>query len=125
MSMNDASEVLRGRRIMIVEDEMLVAMELESLLSEQGCSVVGPAPTAARALALLDEGLPDAAILDVNLNGQTAMPVAEALSEQGVPFLLATGYSQSLQPALKDAPRLDKPVDHDQLVRVLAGLLSD
>jgi DNA-binding NarL/FixJ family response regulator len=109
---------------MIVEDEMLVAMELESLLAEQGCAVVGPAPTADRALALLDEGLPDAAILDVNLNGHTAVPVASALSARGVPFLLATGYSQSLQPELKDAPRVDKPVNHEQLVRALARLLG-
>jgi DNA-binding NarL/FixJ family response regulator len=110
---------------MVVEDEMLVAMELEALLLEQGCSVVGPAPNAARALALLEEELPDVAILDVNLNGHTAMPVAEALSEHGVPFLLATGYSQTLQPELKDAPRVDKPVDHDRLVRILAELLEE
>jgi CheY-like chemotaxis protein len=123
-SMQKASQVLRGRRIMIVEDEMLVAMELEALLEEEGCFVVGPAPTTARALALLDDGLPDAAILDVNLNGQTAAPVAAVLREQGVPFLLATGYSQSLQPELRDAPRVSKPVDHGQLVRALTRLLD-
>jgi DNA-binding NarL/FixJ family response regulator len=122
--MPDAREVLRGRRIMIVEDEMLVAMELEALLAEQGCAVIGPAPTADRALALLAEGLPDAAILDVNLNGQTATPVAAALRAQNVPFLLATGYSQSLQAELKDTPRVDKPVNHERLVRVLTQLLG-
>lgn len=122
--MLEASEVLRGRRVMIVEDEMLVAMELETLLGEQGCSVVGPAPTAARALALIDEELPDAAILDVNLDGQTAVPVAAALSAQGVPFLLATGYSHALQPEMQDAPRVEKPVNHEQLVRALAQLLG-
>jgi DNA-binding response OmpR family regulator len=121
--MLEAGEVLRGRRVMIVEDEMLVAMELETLLAEQGCAVVGPAPTAARALALIEEELPDAAILDVNLDGQTALPVAVALNAQGVPFLLATGYSHALQPEMQDAPRVDKPVDHDRLVRVLASLL--
>jgi two-component SAPR family response regulator len=122
--MQDANQALRGRRVMIVEDEMLVAMELEDLLIEQGCAVIGPAPTAERALALLDEDLPDAAILDVNLNGQTAQPVAAALSAQGVPFMLATGYGHTLQPELKDVPRVDKPVDHDKLVRVLTGLLN-
>jgi len=122
--MPDAREVLRGRRIMIVEDEMLVAMELEALLAEQGCAVIGPAPTADRALALLAEGLPDAAILDVNLNGQTATPVAAALRAQNVPFLIATGYSQSLQAELKDTPRVDKPVNHERLVRVLTQLLG-
>ncbi len=122
--MPDATEVLRGRRIMIVEDEMLVAMELEALLAEQGCAVIGPAPTADRALALLAEGLPDAAILDVNLNGQTATPVAAALRAQNVPFLLATGYSQSLQAELKDTPRVDKPVNHERLVQALTQLLG-
>jgi DNA-binding NarL/FixJ family response regulator len=122
--MQDGNEVLRGCRVMIVEDEMLVAMELENLLAEQGCAVVGPAPTADRALALLGEGLPDAAILDVNLNGHTAVPVAMALSAQGVPFVLATGYGNALQPELKGAPRVDKPVDHEQLVRALTQLLG-
>jgi DNA-binding NtrC family response regulator len=126
LSMQVAAEMLRGRRVLIVEDEMLVAMELESLLEEQGCAVVGPAPTVDRALALLDRERPDAAILDVNLDGQTAVPVAAALNAQGIPFLLATGYgnAQASQPELKDAPRVDKPVSHDRLVRTLARILE-
>jgi DNA-binding NtrC family response regulator len=124
--MQEAAEMLRGRRVMIVEDELLVAMELESLLEEQGCAVIGPAPTVDRALALLDREPPDAAILDVNLDGQTAIPVAAALNARGVPFLLATGYgnAQASEPELKDAPRIDKPVSHDRLVRVLARILK-
>jgi two-component SAPR family response regulator len=120
-----AAEVLQGRRVMIVEDELLVAMELESLLEEQGCAVVGPAPTVDRALALLDRERPDAAILDINLDGQTAIPVAAALKARGIPFLLATGYGnmQASEPELNGAPRLDKPVSHDRLVRVLARIL--
>jgi DNA-binding NtrC family response regulator len=124
--MQEAGEVLRGRRVLIVEDELLVAMELESLLEEQGCAVVGPAATVARALALLDGERLDAAILDVNLDGQTAIPVAAALNEQGIPFLLATGYgaAQASEPELKDAPRVDKPVSHDRLVRTLARIMK-
>jgi DNA-binding NtrC family response regulator len=124
--MQEAAEMLRGRRVMIVEDELLVAMELESLLEDQGCAVVGPAPTVDRALALLDREQPDAAILDVNLDGQTAIPVAAALKARGVPFLLATGYGnmQVSQPELNGAPRLDKPVSHDRLVRTLARILQ-
>jgi DNA-binding NtrC family response regulator len=124
--MSEAADVLRGRRVMIVEDELLVAMELESLLEEQGCAVLGPAPTVDRALALLDRERPDAAILDVNLDGQTAIPVAAALNARGVPFLLATGYgnAQASEPELKGAPRIDKPVSHDRLVRVLARILE-
>ena len=124
--MQEAAEVLRGRRVMIVEDEMLVAMELESLLENQGCDVVGPAPTVQRALALLDRERPDAAILDLNLDGQTAIPVAAALNARGIPFLLASGYgnAQSLQPELEGAPRVDKPVSRDRLVRTLARILA-
>lgn len=122
--MQDANEVLRGRRIMVVEDEMLVAMELEDLLAEHGCAVVGPVPSAERALALMGENLPEAAILDVNLNGHTALPVAAALREQGVPFVLATGYGHTLQAELSDAPRVQKPIDHRTLIGVLASLLD-
>jgi DNA-binding NtrC family response regulator len=124
-SMLEAAEMLRGRRVLIVEDELLVAMELESLLEDQGCAVVGPVPTVDRALALLDRERPDAAILDINLDGETAVPVAAALTAQGVPFLLATGYgnAQSLEPVLKDAPRVDKPVSYDRLVRTLARII--
>ena len=124
--MQDPGDVLRGRRVMIVEDEMLVAMELESVVTDQGCAVVGPASTAQKALALLQEERPDAAILDVNLNGTTAAPVAAALNAQGVPFVLATGYDegQALQPELRGAPRVDKPVNHEQLVRTLVQILE-
>jgi DNA-binding NtrC family response regulator len=109
---------------MIVEDEMLLAMELETLLMELGCGVIGPAPNVARALDLLDRQRPDAAILDVNLNGQTAMPVVAALSAQGVPFVLATGYTDALQPEMQGAPRLSKPVSHTDLLCALAQVLE-
>lgn len=122
--MRHAGNVLWGRRVMIVEDQMLLAMELESLLAELGCTVLGPAPSVAQALALLEQQRPDAAILDVNLNGQTALPVAEALTAQGVPFVLATGRTDVLQPELQGAPRLGKPVDHNELVRALVQVLD-
>jgi DNA-binding response OmpR family regulator len=117
---------LRGRRVLIVEDEMLVAMELESMLKQQGCSVLGPAPTVARALALLDHERPEAALLDLNLNGEPAIPVAAALSAHGVPFVLVTGFGQmqSQEPELQGAPRVDKPVDGGELVRTLARVLD-
>jgi CheY-like chemotaxis protein len=118
--------VLRGHRILIVEDETIVGMELESLLERQGCTVVGPAPTVARALELLGRESPDAALLDLNLNGQPAIPVAAALLARKVPFVVVTGYGagQSSDPELRGAPRIDKPVDHLELVRTLAELLG-
>src|SRR5574341_760011 len=88
-----ASEVaLRGQRILIVEDEWLVAIELQALLEQQGGVVLGPVNTVARALRLLDHERPDVALLDLNLNGQRSTPVASALSVQGVPFVVVTGY---------------------------------
>lgn len=117
---------LQGRRVLIVEDEMLVALEIENLLQEQGYVVLGPAPRVSRALALLDRERPDAALLDLNLQGQSATPVAAALSARGVPFAIVTGYGemQSREPELQDAPRVDKPVHHRELLRVLAQVLG-
>jgi two-component SAPR family response regulator len=123
--MQETADVLQGCRVLIVEDEMLLAMELEALIAEQGGAIIGPASTVDRALALLDQERPDAAILDANLNGMTAAPVAAALKAQGVPFVLASGYaSHSLEPELRDVPRITKPVDHNQLLRTLAGVLA-
>jgi two-component SAPR family response regulator len=112
--------------VLVVEDEMLVGMELKSLLERQGCAVIGPASTVSRALALLDHEQVDAALLDLNLNGEPATPVAAALTTQGVPFVLVTGYSeaQSSQPELQNATRVDKPVNHQDLVRALAHVLE-
>ena len=121
-----AGEGLRGRRVLVVEDEMLVAMEFEGLLRRQECVVVGPASTVDRALALLDHDQPDAALLDLNLNGEPATAVAVALRTRGVPFVLVTGYgeAQSSEPELQGAPRVDKPVNHDALVRALARVMD-
>jgi CheY-like chemotaxis protein len=116
---------LRGQRVLIVEDELLVAMELQALLERQGCTVLGPVNTVARALALLDHERPDAALLDLNLNGQRSTPVAAALSAQQVPFLLVTGYGEAAkrEPELRAAPLLEKPVDHRRLVRLLSEMV--
>ena len=121
-----AGEALRGRRVLVIEDEMLVAMEFESLLQRQGCAVVGPASTVDRALALLNHDQPDAALLDLDLNGEPATAVAVALKTRGVPFVLVTGYgeAQSSEPELQGAPRVDKPVNHYALVRALAQVMD-
>jgi two-component SAPR family response regulator len=122
--MRETANLLRGCRVMIVEDEMLIAMELESIVADQGGTVIGPAPNIERALALLDRERPDAAILDVNLNGSTVAPVAAALTEQGVPFVLATGYGKAPPPEMEGVPLVQKPVNHAQLVRALVGVLE-
>ena len=111
-----------GLRILVAEDELVVAMEPEALLTGLGHVVLGPVPTVGQALALLARERPDVALLDVNLGGERATPVAEALLERGVPFVLVTGYGeQQLREAvLRDARRLSKPFDGRRLGRLLA-----
>jgi DNA-binding LytR/AlgR family response regulator len=117
---------LAGRRILIVEDEFLLAMELELLVLRRGCLVLGPASSVAHALALIDGDRPDAALLDVNLKGERATPIAAALIARGVPFVLITGYSrpQLSEPELRDAPRIDKPVSGRALCRAMSQALE-
>jgi CheY-like chemotaxis protein len=91
------------------------------MLARLGCTVVGPAPTVARTVALLEREEPDFAILDVNLGSERSTPVAEALRSRGVPFALATGYngSQLREEAFRDAPHLGKPIDFHLLRKAL------
>ena len=124
--MSDADDCLSGLRVLIVEDELLIAMEVENLLKRLGCIALDAVPTIQQALRMLESELPDFAVLDVNLNGQRVTPVAEALREQGVPFVLVTGWgSERLQEkVLKDAPYLRKPVNAQQLGRAISDVLA-
>ena len=118
---------LAGCRILVVEDNFLLAMEVEDVLRREGCIVLGPAGTIEQALTLLDGGqLPDAAVLDVDLQGRRVTPVAAKLRAQGVPYLLVTGYAdpQLGEPLLQAGPRLDKPVNGHALLRALGRLLQ-
>ena len=119
-------EVLRGRRILIVEDDPLIAMTLGDVLAEGGADLLPPVPTVAAALAALEGGAPDAVVLDLNLRGEWSTPVARALRQTGVPFVLATGYARSQieDPDLRDAPLVPKPIDPRLLVSRLARALS-
>lgn len=89
------TQPLSGRRVLIVEDESLVAMLLETILEDMGCTPVGPASTVVEGMALVtgDEPL-DAALLDVNVAGTQVFPVAQALKDRGVPFVFSTGYGE-------------------------------
>lgn len=117
-------EQLLGRRILVVEDERLIALDIQDILEGFGCKVVGPVATANAALALIQEDWPDAAILDVHLNGGTSEPVAEALRTGGRPFIVVTAYQRShLTGALREAPLLAKPVDEKKLKGELSALL--
>ena len=115
---------LKGSRVLIVEDAVLLALELETGLSEAGAEVVGPAYELEEAMALLDRPI-DAAVLDANLNGRSVMPVAEALALRKVPFVFATGYGEAGgAPGNFDAPVIRKPYDVTQVAAAVAELLA-
>lgn len=115
---------LSGARVLIVEDAALLAMELETGLSEAGAMVIGPAYELEEAMALLDQPL-DAAVLDANLNGLSVSPVADILAERGVPFVFATGYGDAGgAPSGFDAPVIRKPYDVTQVTAAVADLLA-
>lgn len=111
-----------GPLVLVVEDEVLIAMDLERLLGRHGFRVLGPAATVAEALLLLDDAPPDVALLDVNLRGEMVTPVAEALRARGIPFVLASAYdaTQLTAEVLAGAPNVGKPVDTRRLLAALA-----
>jgi DNA-binding response OmpR family regulator len=109
--------------VLIVEDAVLLAMELEMGLSGAGAHVIGPAYELEEAMALLDQPI-DAAVLDANLNGHSVTPVAQALAARGVPFVFATGYGEAAgAPGGFDAPVIRKPYDVTQVAAAVAELL--
>lgn len=119
-----APRSLRGSRVLIVEDAVLLALELETGLSDAGAEVVGPAYELEEAMALLDRPI-DAAVLDANLNGRSVTPVAEALARRNVPFVFATGYGETGgAPGGFDAPVIRKPYDVTQVAAAVADLLG-
>ena len=117
---------LRGRRILLVEDEMMVAWLVADMLGDLGCEVVGPASHVDRALTMLAAETIDAAVLDLNLGGVRSYPVADALTERGIPFVFATGYGEdSVLEGYRFWPVLPKPVERRKLRCVLSAMIPD
>ena len=117
-------DLLSGRRVLVVEDEMLVLLNVEDMLADLGCERVSAAATVAQALALIDTQAFDAAMVDVNLDGRKSYEVADALAARGVPFVFSTGYSgQSLDDGYRDRPVLGKPYRVADLIEILTRLL--
>ena len=114
---------LAGMRVLLIEDETLVAMMLEEILQELGCEVVGPIGRIDAARAAIEGDGFDCALLDINLRGQPVYPVADLLAERAVPFGFVTGYGGAGVPAKFDArPVLQKPFNSQELAAVLARL---
>lgn len=112
-------------RVLIVEDEVVVAMFLEDTLADLGYAVAGSATSLDEGLAAARGAALDAALLDVNLAGRESFPIAAVLRGRGVPFLFVTSYGPAgIQPAYRDAPVLTKPVDPAALGRALKGIIE-
>lgn len=116
---------LAGRRVLVVEDEALVAFYLASILQDLGCAVVGPAQTLSEGLSLARSDGLDAALLDLNLRGHSSWPIAELLRDRGVPFVIVSGYA-GLDPAKEAvaAAVLSKPVGPREIEAALTAALS-
>jgi DNA-binding NtrC family response regulator len=116
---------LAGKRVLVVEDEYLVALVLEDVLSDAGCTVVGPFARVQDALAAAKVEVVDVALLDVNVGGEMVFPVAYLLEEKGTPFLFVTGYGRAILP--RDRSNWEactKPFQPEQLVECLTRKLK-
>jgi DNA-binding response OmpR family regulator len=118
-------KALADCRVLVVEDEVLIAMAVEQLLSEQGCTVIGPVGSVLRALRLIGTNEIDAAVLDVNLGREKVFPVADALADANVPFVLLTGHTGDLLPeAHRERPIVVKPFNPSELVASMLTALA-
>ena len=116
---------LSALKVLVVEDEALVSMLVEDMLSDLGCTVIGPAAEIEEALRLAGSADIDAALLDVNLGGRPIFPVADALKARGVPFAFASGYGEAgLSEGHRGALVLQKPFREADLRRVLENLAA-
>lgn len=118
-------ETMKGRRVLLVEDETLVSMLVEDILMEFGCIVVGPAARLDAALEAARSEQIDIALLDVNLAGARVFPVADVLAERNIPFIFVSGYGrQGIEHPHQDRPVLQKPFSAESIGEALLAALS-
>lgn len=115
--MNDEADTLKGLRILVAEDESLIAIDLESMLENLGCVAVGPVASVQQVLRTVQDHEIDGAILDVNLRGESILAALPVLRERGIPIVLSSGYNNpDLLPAdFRDLPRITKPYNQAAL----------
>lgn len=120
------SPALSGRKILVVEDEWMIAEHLSMLLQDLAFEVVGPVANVPDALAKAEGEQIDCALLDCNLNGSSSAPVVDVLIAKNVPFIMVTGYGGLELPteAMNAAPRLTKPFTEPELERALSAILG-
>lgn len=116
---------LANLRVLVVEDSFLAAASISRMLADLNCRVVGPVSTVEKAIAQISAETCDAAVLDINLSGETSEPIAEVLAERSVPYFFVTGYASPmlLSPRQRSHPRIHKPIAEvelrDALIRSL------
>src|SRR5215472_17965196 len=114
-----------GRRVLIVEDEAMIAGLIQSILSAAGWSVVGPVATLERALETIERGRLDAALLDVRVNGHDAFAVADVLMKRNVPFIFVSGFTRKqMPPRYRDCAYITKPFTPDAILALLEGVVG-
>jgi len=117
-----SNSALDGLKVLVVEDEALIAMDLGAALRRAGCRVVGPAPGIEQALRTIATEEADVALLDVNLGGEEIFPVADELARRGIPFVFLTGYGRDALPErFRDRPTSPKPYSAKPLLAQLAA----
>ncbi len=119
-------QLLRGQRILVVEDNFIMALDLSQLVEELGGAVVGPAGRLDEGMALAQSNDLDGAILDVNLDGANTFNLADGLLAGNVPVIFATGYdSKTLPDRFVDAPKLSKPFNLDTVKKAIQKAFAD
>lgn len=113
-----------GPRVLLVEDEIIVCWLLEEMIGELGYTVVGPAARVSQALSIIESVAIDAAVLDLNLDGEPSYAIADALLARGIPFVFSTGYNKNtVREGYRSVPLLQKPYHIAELTDALAKLL--
>lgn len=124
MSSSANTESAEKNKVLVVEDDWLIAEDLTSYLRDAGYDVMGPVPTVEKAISLIASAAPTVAILDLALSDGNSDQIAEALDRRAIPFAFLTGHTREQGRCFPERPYLQKPVDHAELLRTVATLLA-